>query len=86
MSERTSLNLIEPVPIDDDLCTGIAAVEDLGFGSRLVFYAEQTCYEAGGQRVNVVKRKIVLPAAAVADLLAAITGKVRPATVVQLIQ
>jgi hypothetical protein len=57
------LPLIEPVPIDDDLCTGIARVEDLGFAARLVLYTDQTSYETG-QTVHVVKRKIVLPPSA----------------------
>lgn len=57
-------NLIEPVPIEDDLCTGLAFVEDVEFGGRFVLYAKQTCYE-GGTTVLVVKRKIVLPFSAI---------------------
>jgi hypothetical protein len=57
-----ALRLTEPVPIDDDLCTALAYVEDLGFGGRLVFYATQTLVETGGM-LHVVKRKIVLPRA-----------------------
>lgn len=56
--------LIEPVPIDDDLCTGLALIEDLGFGARFVLIAEQTVYEAG-EPALVIKRKIVLPDAAI---------------------
>lgn len=60
--------LIEPVPIDDDLCTGLAMVEDLGCAVRFVLYAEHTVYETG-DRVFVVKRKIVLPIKAVQPAL-----------------
>lgn len=55
-----NLSLIEPVPIDDDLCSGLAQIEDVGLGARFVFFARQTSYEAAAQ-VLVVKRKIVLP-------------------------
>ena len=58
------LRLTEPVPISDDLCAGLALIEDLGFGARFVLYANETCYEAGSP-VFVVKRKIVLPMAAI---------------------
>jgi hypothetical protein len=57
--------LIEPVPIEDELCTGLALIEDLGFGARFVLFAEQTSYESGGAVVNVVKRKIVVPIEAI---------------------
>lgn len=53
-------NLIEPVPIEDDLCTGLAFVEDVELGARFVLFARQTCYETASS-VLVVKRKIVLP-------------------------
>jgi hypothetical protein len=59
-----ALRLTEPVPIDDDLCTGLALVEDVGIGLRFVVYATQTCYEDGSS-VSVVKRKIVIPVEAV---------------------
>jgi hypothetical protein len=59
------LKLIEPVPIDDDLCTGLALIEDVsGLGARFVLYAEQTLYESG-DTVCAVKRKIVVPYAAI---------------------
>jgi hypothetical protein len=32
-----SMKLIEPVPIEDDLCTGLAMIEDVELGGRLVF-------------------------------------------------
>lgn len=55
-------DLIEPVPIDDDLCSGLI-IEDVEVGARCVFYASATCYETGAP-VLVVKRKIVLPLSA----------------------
>jgi hypothetical protein len=59
-----NLQLIEPVPIDDDLCTGLAMIEDLGHAARFVLYARQTCYESGAT-VFVVKRKLVVPIEAI---------------------
>jgi hypothetical protein len=61
------LQLIEPVPIDDDLCSGVALIEDTGVGARLVFYAEQTNYESNTEAC-VIKRKIVVPIEAFAPL------------------
>ncbi|HEX4114169.1 MAG TPA: hypothetical protein VH020_16670 [Stellaceae bacterium] len=58
--KANELPLIEPVPIDDDLCSGLAQIEDVGLGARFVFFARQMSYEAESQ-VLVVKRKIVLP-------------------------
>lgn len=58
------VSLIEPVPIEDDLCTELALIEDLGYGARIVLSHTQTCYETG-ESVRVVKRKIVLPLSAV---------------------
>lgn len=55
-----ALRLIEPVPIDDDLCAGLALIEDVGVGFRLVYYSRQTCYETG-ESMNVIKRKLVIP-------------------------
>lgn len=52
--------LVEPVPVDDDLCTRLALIEDIGFGARFVLTHEQTCYESG-TTLTVVKRKIILP-------------------------
>jgi hypothetical protein len=63
--------LIEPVPIEDDLCSGVV-VEDMGDLRRLVFFADQTLYESGGERPNVVKRKIVLRPAAAHTVIEAI--------------
>lgn len=59
-----ALRLVEPVPIEDDLCTGLGLIENIGLGARFVLYAEQTCYETGGPLL-VVKRKIVLPTHAI---------------------
>jgi hypothetical protein len=58
--EATMKNLIEPVPVDDDLCTRLALIEDLGFAARFVLVHDQTCYEANST-MCVVRRKIVLP-------------------------
>jgi hypothetical protein len=52
--------IVEPVPVDDDLCFELALIEDLEFGARFVVVAQQTIYETGDQ-VMAVKRKIVLP-------------------------
>jgi len=60
-----NLPLIEPVPIEDELCSGLALIEDVsGIAARFVFYHAQTLYEAGAT-VFVVKNKIVLPYGAV---------------------
>jgi hypothetical protein len=61
---KEQLRLIEPVPIEDDLCTGLAIIEDIGVGARFVLYAEQTCYE-NNSIIHVVKRKIILPVEAI---------------------
>ena len=55
-----ALALIEPVPIDDDLCSGLALVEEAGVGARMVFFARQRVYESGGY-ARVVKAKVVVP-------------------------
>jgi hypothetical protein len=69
VNQPASIRLTEPCPIDDDLCTGLALVEDVGgFAGRLVFFSEQTIYEAG-EPVNVVKSKVVLPLAAIAPTI-----------------
>jgi hypothetical protein len=62
MSERgrRDVQLLEPVPVEDELCTRLALIEDLGFGARFVLAHNETVYETG-QRICVVKRKIVLP-------------------------
>lgn len=52
--------LVEQVPIEDDLCSRLALIEDLGFGARFVLSHDQTVYETGEQ-ISAVKRKIVLP-------------------------
>lgn len=61
--------LTEPVPIDDEFCMGLAAIEDLGSCVRFVLFSEQTCFEAGNLRVCVVRKKIVIPFSAVAPAL-----------------
>ena len=60
-----NLPLIEPVPIDDELCSGLALIEDVsGIAARFVFYHTQTLYEAGATAF-VVKKKVVLPYGAI---------------------
>ena len=60
-----SLPLVEPVPIDDELCSGLALIEDVaGVAARFVLYHTQTLYEVGAT-VFVVKKKIILPYAAI---------------------
>lgn len=54
------MEVTEPVPVDDDLCTQLYRIEDLGFGARLVLVHRQTCYESDTPLL-VVKRKLVLP-------------------------
>lgn len=66
--DKAELPLTEPVPIDDDLCTKLALIEDLDFGARFVVAAHQTVYETGGQ-ILAVKRKIVLPYSAIGPAL-----------------
>lgn len=58
--KRGDLRLLEPVPVDDELCSGgLAMIEDLDFGARFVLANRETMYETGEQ-VLIVKRKIVL--------------------------
>lgn len=59
------LPLVEIVPIEDDFCMGLGRIEDLGGEARFVLYTRQTCYEGGNATLYVVKRKIVLPLAAI---------------------
>jgi hypothetical protein len=60
-----SLPLVEPVPIEDELCSGLALIEDVaGIAARFVLYHTQTLYEVG-TTVFVVKKKIILPYAAI---------------------
>jgi len=59
------LPLVEPVPIEDELCSGLALIEDVaGIAARFVLYHTQTLYEVG-TTVFVVKKKIILPYAAI---------------------
>jgi hypothetical protein len=56
-----NFTLVEPVPIEDELCSGLARIEDVdGIAARFVLYNTQTLYEVG-DTAFVVKRKIVLP-------------------------
>jgi hypothetical protein len=56
-----NIPLVEPVPIEDELCSGLARIEDVGgIAARFVLYHVQTLYEVGATAF-VVKRKIILP-------------------------
>lgn len=55
-----AFTLIEPVPVDYELCTALSHVEDFGFGGCLVFYLKHTCPETGST-LHTIKRKIVIP-------------------------
>jgi hypothetical protein len=56
-----NIPLIEPVPVEDELCSGLARIEDVGgIAARFVLYHVQTLYEVG-DTAFVVKRKIILP-------------------------
>lgn len=60
MQAQRRIPLIEPCPIEDDFCTELADIEDLGCNARFVFAVRQTAYETGGP-VLVLRRRIVLP-------------------------
>lgn len=54
--------LLEAVPIEDSFVTGVAVIEDIaGVCVRIIFYTEQTCFEAGGAATQIIKNKIVMP-------------------------
>jgi hypothetical protein len=77
---ETRRRLCEFVPSDDVLAAGVL-VEDVGsHGGRLVFYADQTCYEdaAAVSAVQVVKCKIVLSSDALHDVTIAILDFLYP--------
>jgi hypothetical protein len=53
---------IEPVPIEDRLCTRLLRIDDVGgWGARFVLVHDEPIYELGGQIVPVIKDKIILP-------------------------
>lgn len=61
MRRFCAAKLLEPVPIDDTLCTGgLKLIEDVGFGARFVVCNEETLYE-DDSTAFVVKGKLVLP-------------------------
>lgn len=57
--------LIEPYPIEDEFCCGLARIEDLGGNARFVLYTEQVLYEFGAETVKVVRAKVILPLEAI---------------------
>jgi hypothetical protein len=73
-------DLIEIVPIQDILCSGIGAIERLdGNLFRFWLYVLQTCDDTGAKEM-VLTAKIVAPASAVPDailkMVAALAGEV----------
>lgn len=53
--------LTEPVPVEDDLCSRLGFVEDVGgFAARFYLVAEQRVVETG-ETIIAIKRKIILP-------------------------
>jgi hypothetical protein len=65
VTTKENLPLVEPVPIEDELCSGLALIEDVaGIAARFVLYHTQTLYEVG-TTVFVVKKKIIMPYAAI---------------------
>jgi hypothetical protein len=73
--------LIEPVHVEDDYCTGIAFVEDLGGCARFVLYSQQFAYEANRAPLYVVRRKIVLPNEAIGPGIEMAAGYIARRTV-----
>lgn len=57
----SELSLMEPFPIDDEFCCGLACIEDLGQQARFVLYSNQVRYEDGCRPIRVVQKKIILP-------------------------
>lgn len=57
--------LIEPWPIEDEFCCGLARIEDLGETARFVLYTERTLYECGNETVQCVRAKVILPLSAI---------------------
>jgi hypothetical protein len=58
---RENIQLVEPVPIEDDYCSGLALIQDVdGIGARFVLFIEQELFDTG-TTVFQVKRKILLP-------------------------
>ena len=59
--------LIEPIPVHDEFCLGLARIEDLGSEARFVLYTDRVLYEAGDQPARVVCLKVVLPLSAIKE-------------------
>lgn len=53
--------LIEPYPVMDEFCCGLARIEDLGDAARFVLFSEAVQYEDGNRAVKIVAKKIILP-------------------------
>lgn len=59
------MELVEAIAVEDDYCSGLARIEDLGSCARFVLFSNQTLYEAGDRTIHTVRRKIVLPIEAI---------------------
>lgn len=59
------LPVVEPVPVEDKICSGLAFIEDMGWGARFVLVSVQRLYEGDQQQICSVKEKIVLPTNAI---------------------
>lgn len=57
--------LLEPVPVEHEYCSGLLEIEDLGSNACFVLFINQKLYEAGGQQVRLIKKRIVLPLSAI---------------------
>lgn len=57
--------LIEPVPVEDEFCCGLACIEELDGAARFVLYTDQVRYEDDGRPIRVVRKKIILPLSAI---------------------
>jgi hypothetical protein len=59
--------LIEPCPVLDTFCSGMAAIEPIGGGCvRVYLYANQTGMVLGGEPERVVVLRVVMPLEALA--------------------
>lgn len=62
--------LVEPMPIDDELVSGLARVDDVeGIAARFTIFTMRPCYEAGGILVPTVCRKLLFPYARISPAL-----------------
>lgn len=68
MTHRNIPKLTEPVPVKSDFVTGCGAIESVMDGITCsTFFLMQTLHEAEGERVPVIKRKILMSRSALAE-------------------